>query len=268
MEIDYPLRSHVSALGQAEKSLRQQHEELKEKNRQLLAAQDELVRKEKLALLGQVADTLGHELRNPLGVMNNAVYYLQAVLTEADETTREYLGIIKEEIADAERIISDLQDAVRNKPPRLDEIDVAEVVSQTLRKYDIPTSVTVKLNIPKTLSAIRADPVHMHQVFRNLINNAVEAMPEGGTLDIRADYSEQALRISIKDSGTGMTAEQQARLFEPLFTTKACHIGLGLTVAKNLTLANGGRMEAESVPGRGSTFTIVLPLLGSGMLAI
>jgi len=263
-----PMRSHVSALDQAEKSLRQQHEELKEKNRQLLAAQDELVRREKLALLGQVADTMGHELRNPLGVMNNAVYFLQAVLTEADETTREYLGIIKEEIADAERIISDLQDAVRTKPPRPDEIDVAELVGQTLRKYDIPASVTVKLDIPKTLSAIRADPVHMHQVLRNLISNAVEAMPEGGTLDIRADDSRQKeLRISIKDSGGGMTPETQARLFEPLFTTKARHIGLGLAVVKNLTQANGGRVEAESVPGRGSTFTVVLPS-GSGVLEI
>jgi signal transduction histidine kinase len=109
--------------------------------------------------------------------------------------------------------------------------------------------------------------MHMHQVFRSLISNAVEAMPEGGTLDIRADDAQQALRISIKDSGTGMTPEQQARLFEPLFTTKARRIGLGLAVVKNLTEANGGSVEAESAPGRGSTFTVVLPS-GSSVLAI
>jgi signal transduction histidine kinase len=243
-------------------------EKVRERTQQLLAAQDELVRREKLAILGQVADTVGHELRNPLGVMNNAVYFLQAVLTNADETTSEYLGIIKDEIADADRIVSDLLDAVRTKPPCPEAIDVAAVISQTLRKCDIPASVIVKLDIPQTLSAVRADPMHMHQVFRNLISNAVEAMPEGGTLDIRvdADDVQQALRISISDSGTGMTPEQQARLFEPLFTTKARRIGLGLVVVKNLAQANGGRVEAKSAPGKGSTFTVVLPN-GSGVLA-
>jgi signal transduction histidine kinase len=243
-------------------------DEIRREVAQRKVAEEELVRREKLALLGQVADTMGHELRNPLGVMNNAVYFLQAVLTEADDTTSEYLGIIKEEIADAERIISDLQDAVRTMPPRPEAINIAEVIGQTLRKCDIPASVTAKLDIPKTLSAIRADPMHMHQVFRNLISNAVEAMPEGGMLDIRVDDSRQeVLRISIKDSGAGMTPEQQARLFEPLFTTKARHIGLGLAVVKNLTQANGGRVEAESVPGSGSSFTVVLPS-GSGVLEI
>lgn len=95
-------------------------ETVQQRTRQLLAAQEELVRKEKLALLGQVADTVGHELRNPLGVMNNAVYFLQAVLTDADGGVKEYLGIIKDEIADAERIVSDLLDAVRTKPPQPD----------------------------------------------------------------------------------------------------------------------------------------------------
>ncbi|MDO8312398.1 MAG: hypothetical protein Q7T25_10700, partial [Sideroxyarcus sp.] len=98
-----PLSVHVSALGQAEKSLRRQNEELKEKTMQLLAAQDELVRNEKLAVLGQVAGSVGHELRNPLGVISNAVYFLQTVLPDADDSVKEYLNIIKSEIAGSER---------------------------------------------------------------------------------------------------------------------------------------------------------------------
>ena len=236
-------------------------EKVRERTQQLMAAQEELVRTEKLALLGQIADTVGHELRNPLGVMNNAVYFLQTVLADADETTREYLGIIKDEIADAERIVSDLLDAVRTKPPHAEIVEIAELMQQTLRKCDVPAAVSVRLDIPETLSAIRADPVHMYQVFWNLITNGVEAMPEGGELKIRAgeDLAAKTVTVSIEDNGSGIAPEHQARLFQPLFTTKARRIGLGLVVVKNLTQANGGSVEVESVPGKGSVFTVTLP---------
>ena len=236
-------------------------EKVRERTQQLMAAQEELVRTEKLALLGQIADTVGHELRNPLGVMNNAVYFLQTVLADADETTREYLGIIKDEIADAERIVSDLLDAVRTKPPHAEIVEIAELMQQTLRKCDVPAAVSVRLDIPETLSAIRADPVHMYQVFWNLITNGVEAMPEGGELKIRAgeDLAAKTVTVSIEDNGSGIAPEHQARLFQPLFTTKARRIGLGLVVVKNLTQANGGSVEVESAPGKGSVFTVTLP---------
>lgn len=257
------IREEAALRKVAEDATRALNEELeasvKKRTRQLLEVQDELVRKEKLAVLGQVADTVGHELRNPLGVINNSVYYLQTVLADADETTREYLGIIKEEIADAERIVSDLLDAVRTKPPHPAAVDVAEVIGQTLRKCDIPASVIVKLDVPQHLPLVRVDPMHLHQVLWNLVTNAVEAMPEGGTLEIRAVEDQQLLRISIKDSGSGIAPEQQTKLFQPLFTTKARRVGLGLVVVKNLTQANGGTVKAESAPGKGSMFTVTLP---------
>jgi signal transduction histidine kinase len=259
------LREEVRQRKVAEDQLRKLSEELdakvQERTQQLLAAQEEMVRKEKLVLLGQVADTVGHELRNPLGVMNNAVYFLQAVLADADETTREYLGIIKDEIADAERIVSDLLDAVRTKPPHPDSVNLAALLPQTLRKCNVPSSITVHLDIPETIPAIRVDPMHMHQVFWNLITNAVEAMPAGGVLEIRAgeDPAAKTVTVSIKDSGCGIAPEHQASLFQPMFTTKARRIGLGLVVVKNLTQVNGGSVAVASVPGKGSTFTVTLP---------
>ncbi|BBI98888.1 hypothetical protein FGKAn22_05810 [Ferrigenium kumadai] len=257
------LRKEAARRKVAEDSMRELNEELEAKVQtrtgQLLAAQEELVRKEKLALLGQVADTVGHELRNPLGVINNAAYFLQTVLADADGTVREYLDIIKDETANAERIVSDLLDAVRTKQPHQAVVDVADVIGQTLRKCDIPASISVKLDIPKTLPVVRVDPMHLYQVFWNLVTNAVEAMPEGGTLEIRAAEEPQVLRISIKDSGSGITPEQMDKLFQPLFTTKVRRVGLGLVVVKNLTQANGGSVEVESEPGKGSVFTITLP---------
>jgi signal transduction histidine kinase len=250
---------------EAEEKLRKLNEELEakvvERTQQLISAQEELVRKEKLAVLGQVADTVGHELRNPLGVMNNAVYYLQAVLSDADETTREYLGIIKDEIADAERIVSDLLDAVRTKPPKPEWVDLAEVVGHTLRKCSIPSSITVGLDIPATLPAVHADSMHLHQVFWNLITNGVEAMPDGGALEIRAaeDPAAKTVTVRIQDNGVGITPEHQAKLFQPMFTTKARRVGLGLVVVKNLVQANGGSVAVKSTPGAGSTFAVTLP---------
>ncbi|MDD2926612.1 ATP-binding protein [Rhodoferax sp.] len=232
---------------------------------QLIKAQEELVRKEKLALLGQIAGSVGHELRNPLGVMSNAVFFLQNALTDADETTREYLDIIKNEIAGSERIVSDLLDSVRAKPPRLQVTDVHELVEQTLRKCIVPTTIAVKMEIPQTLPPLKVDAQQMQQmqqVLRNLINNGAEAMPQGGTLEIRAleDPSRATVSIGVCDSGSGIAPEVQHRLFQPLFTTKARGIGLGLVVVKNLTEANGGTVEVRSEPGKGTTFTLVLPV--------
>jgi signal transduction histidine kinase len=234
---------------------------VRERTRQLLDAQEELVRKEKLAMLGQVAGSVGHELRNPLGVMSNAVYFLQTVLSNADEMTNEYLGIIKGEIEASERIVSDLLDSVRTKPPHPETVGVMQLIEQTLGKCSIPPSVDVKLDIPALLPAIRVDPLQMHQVFRNLIANGAEAMPEGGTLEIRAVANETAenIIISVRDTGIGMTPEQLGKLFQPLFTTKARGIGLGLVVVKNLTEANGGAVKVESESGKGTTFTVTLP---------
>jgi len=227
---------------------------------------EELGRKGKLALLGQVAGSVGHELRNPLGVMSNAVYYLQNALPDADEGTKEYLNIIKEEIVSSERIVSDLLDSVRTQPPQPELVEIAKLIDQTLRKYTMPQIVTVKLEIPATLSPLSVDPRQMRQVFRNLISNGVEAMPEGGTLEIQATENKQDrnIIISVRDSGSGIAPEMIHNLFQPLFTTKARGIGLGLVVVKNLVVANGGSIDVQSTLGKGTVFTVTLPNGGTG----
>jgi PAS domain S-box-containing protein len=261
----------VTERKEVEEKIRGLNEELEEKvrerTRQLLDAQEELVRKEKLALLGQIAGSVGHELRNPLGVMNNAVYFLQLVLADADETTREYLQIIKDQIADSERIVSDLLDSVRTKPPQPEMAGIGELINQILRQYLMPAAIAVTLDIPETLPSVWVDPMQIQQVFRNLISNGVEAMPEGGTLAISALENRQEGMVSVRvsDSGSGIAPEVVARLFQPLFTTKARGIGLGLVVCRNLTEANGGKIEVASKPGTGTVFTVWLPVAGEEM---
>jgi len=234
----------------------------------LRETRDELVRKERLAMLGQVAGSVGHELRNPLGVMSNAVYFLQTMLNGADASVKEYLGIIRAEIARSELIVASLMDAVRTRPPELVAFGLADVVDQVIRQCAVPASETVVLDIPDALPAIQADAVQMQQVFGNLVSNAIDAMPEGGTLEIRAREDAQAgeVVISVRDSGSGIAPENMARLFQPLFTTKARGIGLGLVVAKNLVEANGGTLTVESEAGHGTRVTVTLPADERGAL--
>jgi PAS domain S-box-containing protein len=254
----------ITVRKRAEDEIQKLNEELEgkveERTRQLLDAQEALVRKEKLATLGQIAGSVGHELRNPLGVMNNAVYYLQTVLADGDDTVREYLGIIKNEISSAERIVSDLLDAVRTKPPKPQSVSAAELIRMGLEKCRMPGNITVDIQA-EPQRPVFVDPFQMKQVFVNLINNAVEAMPDGGTVRISARVSGHPsfIEISIADTGEGITPENMKKLFQPLFTTKARGIGLGLVVVKNLTEANGGRLEVESEVAKGTTFTVLLP---------
>ncbi len=253
-------------LRQANEQLGRLNEDLKMRARQLLDAQEELVLKEKLALLGQVAGSVGHELRNPLGVMNNAVYFLQnTVLSNADEITTEYLNLIRDEIAVSERIVADLLDSVRTTPPRPQAVGVDHLIERTLSKCAIPPSVIVNRDFPTTLQPLQVDPMQIQQVFQNLVRNAVEAMPEGGELAISAveNNAEKTITVSVRDTGIGMTTEQLGKLFQPLFTTKARGIGLGLVVVKNLTQANGGSVEVRSEFGKGTVFAITLPSYSS-----
>ena len=256
----------VSERKQAEEKVRTLNEELEDKVRertqQLLETQEELMRREKLSTLGQVAGSVGHELRNPLGVMSNAVYFLQTVLSEADATTREYLDIIKDEIGNADRIVDDLLDSVRTKPPQPETVVVGTLMDQTLGKITVPAGIEVIMKLPATLPPLRVDPRQVEQIFRNLITNGIDAMPDGGNLEISAteDAAQRTLAISVKDNGIGIPAENLEKLFQPLFTTKSRGIGLGLVVVKNLAQNNGGEVAVESESGKGTTFTVTLPL--------
>ncbi len=257
----------ITERKRAEEALKEYSERLEEmveeRTQELRDAQEQLVRREKLAILGQLAGGVGHELRNPLGVISNAVYFLQMTLTEADETTKEYLEMISAEVRNSSKIISDLLDFSRTRMPDRERVAVSELVAEVLEKRPPPVEVEVITQIAPDLPPVFVDPRQMGQVLVNLVVNAYQAMKEGGRLVIKtSEVSEKPPRsvaISITDTGCGIPEENMAKLFEPLFTTKARGIGLGLAVSKSLVEANGGSIEVESEEGKGSTFTVRLP---------
>jgi len=227
--------------------------------RELNEAKETLVRQDKLAALGQMTGELCHELRNPLARMRGAIYFLKMVLTEANEEAMEYLDIVDNSINITEKLVKDPLDFARIKLPQRQEIRISELVENLLENLDIPDNVKIERDIPPNLPEIFVDEIQIGQVLTNIITNAIDAMPEGGTLAIRAEGEEQSVRASFTDTGCGIPAENLTKIFEPLFTTKMNGTGFGLTVVKNLIKANDGSVHVESEVGVGTTFTVVLP---------
>jgi signal transduction histidine kinase len=247
------------------RQIRRLNAELMEKITQLKEAQEELVRKEKLVILGQLSGSVGHELRNPLGVMSNAVYFLKMVLADVDEIVIEYLEIIQKEIDNSLRIISDLLDFARTKTPNIKTVTAHELLVESLGRCIIPENVELQNVVPQSFPPLKVDPLQIGQVLQNLITNAIQAMPTGGTLTIRGEQDREGMvQLEVADTGEGISPENMKNIFQPLFTTKAKGIGLGLVVCRNLTEANGGRIEVDSEPGRGTVFTVRLPASGGG----
>jgi len=235
-------------------------ERVAERTLELHEAQEKLVRQEKLAVLGQLSGSVGHELRNPLGVMANAVYFLKLIQPDANEKVNEYLAILEAEIHTSDKIITDLLEFSRTKSADREPTPARELIKRVLERYPAPEGVTVSLKVPASLPPLFVDPGHIEQVFGNLVVNACQAMPAGGRLSLSARRQKDMLAIAVSDTGTGISPENMARLFEPLFTTKTKGTGLGLAVCRRLVEANDGRIEARSELDKGTTFTVTLPI--------
>ncbi|MBU0493837.1 MAG: response regulator [Chloroflexi bacterium] len=253
----------------AEQALQEYSENLEERvaarTRELQEAQEQLVRREKLALLGQLAGSVSHELRNPLGAIKNAAYFLNLVLEDPAAEIREVLEILDREVATAEKIIASLLDFVRVKLPLRRQVDLNAVVQEALARTPIPDAPRIEVvwQLDAALPPILADPDQLFQVLGNLILNSIQAMPGGGRLVVgTAMAGPEWVAVSVADSGVGIPSENLDQLFEPLFSTKAQGIGLGLPLAKALVEGHGGSIAVQSagVPGQGSIFTVRLPL--------
>jgi PAS domain S-box-containing protein len=227
---------------------------------ELRMAQDKLIEQEKLAMVGRLANTMAHELRNPLGVISNAAYYLKQTLNQADPVTREYLDIIAAQTDDSTRIITSLLEYFHQRPPAPMPNDLPDLLSRLLKKRPPPENVNLRLALAKDLPTVLVDTQQVERVLDHLLVNAYQAMPSGGDLVIRGVCIKDQIILQIADTGAGIAPEDLPHIFEPLFTTRMRGLGLGLALAKGYAEANGGSLEVVTQRDIGSAFSLSLPV--------
>ena len=250
-----------------EDRVRERTLELESANEQLVDAQDRVVRSERLAAIGQLAGGVAHDLRNPLGAIKNAVYYLRKKLDSSDlahsnPRIGQFLDIVDDEIEHSDQIMSDLLTFARVDALSLQPTNLENVIESSLSGIEINVCISVVQRYDPEIPEVQGDYAQLQRVFTNLAGNAQDAMPDGGELVISMQRVGGFVEVALSDTGIGIGDEDLKRVLDPLFTTKAKGTGLGLAICEEIVSNHGGTIDVKSVPGEGATFTVRLPLEG------
>lgn len=226
----------------------------------LLAETIDSMMEERINVIGELAAMIGHDLRNPLTGITSATYYLRKKYGALmDEKGRDMLEVIENDIDYSNKIINDLLEYSKAIKLDLYETNPKSAVTEALSNVDFPKNVQL-IDLTESTPTIKIDVDKMKRVFINIIKNAVDAMPDGGKLTITSEKAHDKVKIAFADTGLGISEENLKKLFGPLFTTKAKGMGLGLAICKRVVEAHEGAISVESIIGKGTTFTIIIPI--------
>lgn len=224
---------------------------------------------ERLATIGATAGMVGHDIRNPLQAIAGEVFLGKDALkklpdSEFKRSMKENLDNIDEQMSYIDKIVSDLQDYAKPLQPKFEEVNVKGIVEEVLSAINVyrpdrEQGIQVKVSISEDLETLRTDEIYLRRILQNLINNSVQAMPNGGKLTVTASRQNGGAVISVQDTGVGIPAEIRTKLFMPLVTMKSKGQGFGLAVVKKFTEGLGGTISFESEIGKGTRFTVELP---------
>ena len=260
------LEANIRELNEVYTVLNEKIKDIRKKEARIRSFDDELIKANKLSALGEMASSIAHEIKNPL-------IAIQGFAKRIEKTTdpvkiEEHAKLIDTEAGRLSAVLVKLLDFSRMNGPKTEPVNPNEVVDDTILFMEHHLTrfkqVAVELDKGADLPLIEIDRIHIQQALVNIIMNAAQAMPQGGTITIRTASADGTISISVSDQGTGIKEEDMERIFEPFFSTKGKGegTGLGLSLTRRLVEANNGKIEVKSSPGKGSTFTLLLPVAG------
>jgi two-component system, NtrC family, nitrogen regulation sensor histidine kinase NtrY len=235
--------------------------------RQLIDQRDRLVQTERVAAWRELARRLAHELKNPLFPLQITIENLQRAKDQApeqfEEVFRESTGALLAQLSNLKNIVGRFSDFSKMPQPQIETVDLNALIRDTVQLFDAQfnaparPAIHAELKLDAKLESIEADPEQLRRVIQNLLLNAIDAMPQGGTLTLRTQKESDAARMEISDTGQGLTKEECSRLFTPYYTTKQHGTGLGLAIVQSVVSDHGAKISVESEPGQGTTFQII-----------
>jgi two-component system sensor kinase FixL len=255
----------ITPIKRAEEALREvtaalEHR-MQERTDALLAAQTELVRRERLAVIGLFAGSLAHQIRNPLGSIKNAAYLVKLANPGGDDDLARAVTIIQDEVARANQIITDLVDYARVTAAQRRVVPVGLLMEIALSGVEVPAEVHVSVECPDELPQVLVDPSQLQRALQKLMKNALHSMSaEGGRLTLSARAEPDAVLFTVADTGRGIPEDVRKRLFEPLVSGTAGSLGLGLITARALVENQGGALALEKTDHDGTRVVLRLPL--------
>ena len=258
------LEANIKELNDVYQTLNEKLKALRFRDERIKTFEAQLVRANKLSALGELAGSIAHEIKNPLISIQG---FAKRITKAGDiEMARKYSYFIDQEAGRLTNVLLKLLDFSRMDEPKMEETELNSLVADTLlfMEHHLTRFKNVNLDIVQSTEPVKVviDRIHIQQALVNLINNAAQAMPHGGTIRIKTGIDNLFGFIDVADEGTGIDAETMEKIFEPFFTTKPKGegTGLGLSLSKRLLEANGGSITVTTKPGEGSTFRLLIPL--------
>lgn len=237
----------------------QLEERVKQRTDELKRTQEDLIRSEKLATLGQISGGIAHEIRNPLNAVKTSAYYLLHAKHASEEKVKEHLERIDRQVSLIDNVITALSDVAKLPEADLKPVDIEKLLREVANTTTIPSNIRQLFKFASELPRGLADENQIPIAFRNLVRNARDAMPDGGDLTLGAELKNDYIEAFVADTGNGIPNDKVEQILDPLYTTKARGMGLGLAITRAVVIKNNCVLNIESQVGKGSCFTIQIP---------